>query len=84
MGNEALALTKEWYNKLQEQATNEFIALPIEYQLRGWDYNTISEHYLSFFKSDDMFFLDWIIYMRINFDQIIALRSGTIFLCFLE
>lgn len=46
------ALTKEWYTKLEAQAATSFVNLPIEFQLRGYDYNFISNSYLNFFKSE--------------------------------
>lgn len=46
------ALTKEWYNKLQQSQSQSFINLPLELQLRGYDYNFISKRYLNFFRSE--------------------------------
>jgi len=39
--------------KLEEQASHNFINLPIEFQLRGYDYEFISKSYLNFFNSED-------------------------------
>lgn len=50
---ESLALTREWYKDLEAQASKEFVALPLEYQTRGYSYNTVAEHYLTFFKGDN-------------------------------
>jgi hypothetical protein len=46
------ALTREWYTELEKVASNNFINLPIEFQIRGYDYDFLSRHYLSFFRSD--------------------------------
>lgn len=45
-------LTRDWYDKLQESAATTFINLPIEFQLKGYDYNFISKSYYNFFNSD--------------------------------
>ena len=45
-------LTKEWYLKLEENAAETFVNLPIEFQMRGYTYDKISESYLNFFSSD--------------------------------
>lgn len=45
-------LTKEWYDKLQEQASSNFINLPIEFQLKKYDYNFVSKSYYNFFRSE--------------------------------
>lgn len=42
-------LTREWYVKLESQAAVSFINLPMEFQLKGYDYNFISKSYLNFF-----------------------------------
>ena len=47
------ALTKEWYNELEEQSAKSFINLPIEFQLKGYSYSKISDTYLKFFNSND-------------------------------
>jgi len=47
------ALTKEWYNELERQAASNFVNLPIEFQIRGYDYNFISKSYLNFFRSTE-------------------------------
>ena len=47
------ALTKQWYNKLEQQASQTFINLPIEFQIRGYDYNFISKSYYNFFNSEN-------------------------------
>ena len=49
----APVLTKEWYNKLEAQSASSFMNLPIEFQLRGYDYNFICKSYLNFFKGED-------------------------------
>jgi hypothetical protein len=46
------ALTKEWYKDLEEQEAKTFINLPIEFQLKGYDYNFLSNQYLNFFNSE--------------------------------
>jgi len=51
--SEAQVLTREWYIKLEEQAASNFVNLPIEFQIRGYDYNYIAKTYLTFFNSDD-------------------------------
>ena len=48
----ATALTKDWYAKIEEQASANFINLPIEFQLKGYDYNFIATSYLNFFKGN--------------------------------
>ena len=53
MTEPAQALTKQWYAELEQQSAKQFINLPIEFQLRGYDYNFLSKSYLNFFKSDD-------------------------------
>lgn len=47
------ALTKEWYSELEAQDAQDFINLPMKFQMQGYDYNTISKSYLNFFKCDD-------------------------------
>ena len=46
------ALTREWFTELEKVSSENFINLPIELQMRGWDYANISKHYLTFFQSD--------------------------------
>jgi hypothetical protein len=46
-------LDKEWYEKLEAQSATNFVNLPLEFQLRGYDYDYISKAYLSFFKCDN-------------------------------
>lgn len=46
------ALTREWYTELEQQSATNFINLPIEFQLREYDYSFISKSYLNFFKSE--------------------------------
>lgn len=50
---EANALTKEWYTEIEAQAASNFVNLPVEFQLRGYNYNTISKSYLQFFQGDN-------------------------------
>ena len=50
---QANVLTKEWYLKLEEQAATSFVNLPIEFQLRGYDYDFIAKSYLNFFNCED-------------------------------
>lgn len=45
-------LTKEWYDNLEIQAAQTFVNLPLDFQLRGYDYNFISKSYLKFFSSE--------------------------------
>jgi len=47
------ALTKEWYTELEKHQADNFINLPLAFQMKGYDYSTISKAYLTFFKSDD-------------------------------
>lgn len=49
---DAPVLTKEWYIKLEQQAAQNFINLPIEFQLKGYDYAFIAKSYYNFFNSD--------------------------------
>ena len=49
--NTAQVLTRDWYTALEQQAATNFINLPIEFQLRGYDYSYISKSYLNFFNS---------------------------------
>jgi hypothetical protein len=51
--NAAQVLTRDWYVKLEESAATNFINLPLEFQIRGYDYSFISKTYLTFFNSDD-------------------------------
>lgn len=53
MTEPAQALTKQWYAELEHQSAKNFINLPIEFQLKGYDYNFLSKSYLNFFQSDD-------------------------------
>ncbi len=46
------ALTKEWYLELEKQSASNFINLPIEFQMRGYTYDEITNSYLNFFKSE--------------------------------
>ncbi len=52
MAENTQVLTREWYVKLEEQSASSFINLPIEFQLKGYDYDFISKSYLTFFESD--------------------------------
>ena len=54
MGTQSLALTKEWYKELEKSASSDFVLLPIELQARGWTYNIIAAHWLTFFKDDTL------------------------------
>ena len=49
---EAQVLTRDWFLKLEEQSASNFINLPIEFQLKGYNYDFISKSYLNFFKSE--------------------------------
>lgn len=51
--NTAQVLNREWFTELEKQAATNFINLPIEFQLRKYDYNSIADSYLNFFSSDD-------------------------------
>lgn len=51
--NTAQVLNREWFVELEKQAATNFINLPIEFQLRKYDYNSIANSYLTFFSSDD-------------------------------
>ena len=53
MESQANILNREWYVKLEKQAATSFINLPIEFQLRGYDYNFIAKSYLNFFQGDN-------------------------------
>lgn len=46
-------MTKEWYHELEKQQSSTFINLPIEFQLRDYNYDLIAKRYLTFFRSDD-------------------------------
>jgi len=46
-------LTKDWYDELEKQANSNFINLPIEFQVRGYDYEFIAKRYLTFFRSTE-------------------------------
>jgi hypothetical protein len=47
------ALTRQWYTELEAQAATNFINLPMEFQLKGYDYEFISKSYLNFFQSEN-------------------------------
>jgi len=51
---EVQPLTRDWFIKLEEQSASNFINLPIEFQLRKYDYNFISKSYLKFFQGDNI------------------------------
>lgn len=53
MSQEAAVLTREWYVKLEEQSASTFMNLPIEFQLKGYDYNFIGKSYYNFFRSEN-------------------------------
>lgn len=46
------ALTKEWYVEIEKQAAQNFINLPLDFQLRGYDYEYISDSYFTFFDNE--------------------------------
>jgi len=52
MGTE-LALTKDWYTQVEQQAAQDFVALPTEFQVRGYSYDKIAKSYLTFFNGDN-------------------------------
>lgn len=45
-------LTREWYIKLEQQQALQFINLPVEFQLKGYDYGFICKSYYNFFNSE--------------------------------
>ena len=44
------ALSKDWFAALEDRAASNFVNLPVEFQLRGYDYAFISKKYLNFFR----------------------------------
>lgn len=46
------ALTKEWYIELEKAADKNFINLPLDFQLRGYNYEYISNRYFTFFDNE--------------------------------
>ena len=53
MTQETQVLTRDWYDKLQAQAASNFVNLPIEFRMRGYDYDFIAKSYLNFFRCED-------------------------------
>jgi hypothetical protein len=49
---ENTVLTRDWYIKLEQQAAAQFINLPIEFQLKGYDYAYICKSYYNFFNCE--------------------------------
>jgi hypothetical protein len=45
-------LTKEWYTELERASSSNFVNLPVEFQLRGYDYDYIAKSYFTFFNSE--------------------------------
>jgi len=52
MNDNSPVLTREWYIKLEQQSAAQFINLPIEFQLKGYDYAYICKSYYNFFNSE--------------------------------
>ena len=50
--NQSQVLTKDWYAAIEKQSNSNFVNLPIEFQLRGYDYNFIAKSYLNFFMGE--------------------------------
>ncbi len=47
-----VALSREWYTKIEAQASSNFINLPLQFQMKGYTYDKISSTYLKFFQGE--------------------------------